>query len=290
MRSSTALRATAAATATSTGKGMTIPLVFTSRHQPFRSRHYHSPTPSLLKPSSKYAITSLSPPSSRSRPIGLNRPSRSRYLTTTPAGKASQTSHAYAEDESATTTTTTSTVGGGETIPTIREFGGRGDVRGYKPTVGSETGTAGHAEIQSSPLTQTQTQKHTSPLERYNSLISRGLLQEDAHQREIINRLQRLHIDLETYMPVEIPETKAASGGGGVWGKLFGRRQKKEEHGVGSLESVPKGLYLYGDVGTGKVSIYLTPSFFFISSFCLQTCCAVLSPGSNLVRKKTFSS
>jgi len=43
---------------------------------------------------------------------------------------------------------------------------------------------------------------------------------------------------------------------GGIFGRLFGRggaqKEEEEEHSLKIGENIPKGMYLYGDVGTGK--------------------------------------
>lgn len=75
-----------------------------------------------------------------------------------------------------------------------------------------------------------------------------------------------MHEQLVDYHPKEVPRRGhrgAKSSGGGLFGglgKWFGGSGRDTSGGGGGgsglskLEDVPKGMYLYGDVGTGKVS------------------------------------
>uniref|UniRef100_E9Q4K2 AFG1-like ATPase n=1 Tax=Mus musculus TaxID=10090 RepID=E9Q4K2_MOUSE len=71
------------------------------------------------------------------------------------------------------------------------------------------------------------------PLDHYDFLIKSQELREDEHQRRVVQCLQKLQEDLKGYSIEE----------GGLFSKLFSRNKP------------PKGLYVYGDVGTGKTMV-----------------------------------
>uniref|UniRef100_A0A8D2HHC8 AFG1-like ATPase n=1 Tax=Urocitellus parryii TaxID=9999 RepID=A0A8D2HHC8_UROPR len=71
------------------------------------------------------------------------------------------------------------------------------------------------------------------PLDHYDFLIKAHELKDDEHQRRVIQCLQKLHEDLRGYS-IEAE---------GLFSKLFTRSKP------------PKGLYVYGDVGTGKTMV-----------------------------------
>jgi len=106
-----------------------------------------------------------------------------------------------------------------------------------------------------------------TPRTRYHELITQGVLRDDPHQRSIIDKLQLLHDQLATYTPPSIsaPEPARPSLVSRLLGdspilftptqldKLFSRHTDTDP--TSSLiypPNAPQGLYLYGDVGTGK--------------------------------------
>ncbi|KAJ9104931.1 hypothetical protein QFC19_003726 [Naganishia cerealis] len=90
------------------------------------------------------------------------------------------------------------------------------------------------------------------PISRYESLVENGVLRDDEHQRGIIGKLQVLHNDLKEYNPAEVPDSHAANGGWLSSLNPFGSRTPKH---VPQAHGVPRGMYLYGDVGTGKTML-----------------------------------
>ncbi|KNG80417.1 ATPase [Aspergillus nomiae NRRL 13137] len=95
------------------------------------------------------------------------------------------------------------------------------------------------------------------PLREYDSRVQQGRLRDDPYQRQIIERLQDLHERLRSYHPPTVihpnPETLDPQPRTSFLGSLFGRGKAKEELTV--PESLPKGLYMYGDVGCGKTML-----------------------------------
>ncbi|KAJ9477172.1 Protein AFG1 [Pseudozyma hubeiensis] len=95
--------------------------------------------------------------------------------------------------------------------------------------------------------------KASTPIQRYDQLVQDGVLRDDTHQRNIIKVLQSLHDKLKTYKQGVVPDPEEhlqASKGLLSW-LPFGK--KSNAHEIPPIsEDIPKGLYLYGDVGTGK--------------------------------------
>ncbi|XP_078398660.1 AFG1-like ATPase isoform X1 [Cetorhinus maximus] len=71
------------------------------------------------------------------------------------------------------------------------------------------------------------------PLEHYEWLVRQGDLKNDDHQRRVVQCLQKLHEALKGYNPDQQ----------NFFSKFFERSKP------------PKGLYVYGDVGTGKTMV-----------------------------------
>lgn len=98
------------------------------------------------------------------------------------------------------------------------------------------------------------------PLAEYDARVANGRLRDDEHQRGIIKSLQDLHDELKKYKapPVIHPsidslQPEEAS----FFGRIFGGGSgKPKESALKEIPpNLPRGLYLYGDVGSGKTML-----------------------------------
>ncbi|RAL13674.1 AFG1 family ATPase [Aspergillus homomorphus CBS 101889] len=98
------------------------------------------------------------------------------------------------------------------------------------------------------------------PLVEYDVRVQEGRLRDDPYQRQIIEKLQDLYERLTSYHPPAVihpsPESldlkpKSSS----FFGSLFGRNSSSAKSELTISESLPKGLYMYGDVGCGKTML-----------------------------------
>lgn len=78
-----------------------------------------------------------------------------------------------------------------------------------------------------------------TPLKQYEAFVQNGYIKDDPHQREILKQLGSTHSVLETYRPKPLkPKTQVSK----LTSWFLGTRKQ-----IG-----PSGVYLYGDVGSGK--------------------------------------
>ncbi|QLL30723.1 hypothetical protein HG536_0A05380 [Torulaspora globosa] len=101
----------------------------------------------------------------------------------------------------------------------------------------------------------TKSARATTPLEEYDRLVKIKKLRDDPYQRGIIRSLGSLYDSLLQYSPPEIQAPDALDQVGwksSFLGRLMGFRVQKNEN---DFSGIPKGIYLYGDVGCGKTML-----------------------------------
>ncbi|KAF7872718.1 uncharacterized protein EAF02_008789 [Botrytis sinoallii] len=95
------------------------------------------------------------------------------------------------------------------------------------------------------------------PMKEYNARVASGQLRDDEHQRGIIQNLQHLHDELRYYNAPAIVHPTLESlqpRPTSMFGRIFGNKPK--ESALKEIpENLPRGLYLYGDVGSGKTML-----------------------------------
>ncbi|KAF8494231.1 AFG1-like ATPase [Russula emetica] len=102
------------------------------------------------------------------------------------------------------------------------------------------------ADADSNVITQRlpSNRSQSTPMHEYNKLVGAGKLRSDDYQTQIIQKLQALHDALALYDPPPSPGPLS------LLSRLFSRPPPSAAN-----ADRPRGLYLYGDVGTGKTML-----------------------------------
>ncbi|KAJ0167726.1 Protein AFG1 [Colletotrichum tanaceti] len=98
---------------------------------------------------------------------------------------------------------------------------------------------------------------HHGPIQEYDRRVDTGILRNDEHQRGIIQSLQHLHDELVKYHAPEVvhPTLESLKPAKSMFGSWFGGG-KAAQATIGAIpNNLPRGLYLYGDVGSGKTML-----------------------------------
>lgn len=131
--------------------------------------------------------------------------------------------------------------------------GSQSQAAGYAPAFEPASQRAFSQSVQALSTAKSAKSKAVTPTERYGELIDSGILRPDDHQRTLIKVLQTMHDELKFYKqrPVPDPEAHLQPQTGILSWLPFPK--KGEGHQLPPIpEDIPKGLYLHGDVGTGK--------------------------------------
>ncbi|KAF2221903.1 AFG1-like ATPase [Elsinoe ampelina] len=93
------------------------------------------------------------------------------------------------------------------------------------------------------------------PIAEYDARVQSGRLRNDEHQRNLISALQDLHVMLASYNPPEVvqPTIESLQPRKGLFSSLFGTSAPLMDLSI--PDTLPKGLYMYGDVGSGKTML-----------------------------------
>ncbi|KAK5624520.1 hypothetical protein RRF57_000236 [Xylaria bambusicola] len=111
------------------------------------------------------------------------------------------------------------------------------------------------ATVVSSPVETTQSPDDIGPIQEYGRRVAAGRLREDEHQRGIIQSLQNLHDELVHYRarPIVHPTFDSLKPTKSLFGWLGSKTAPKAIQDIPN--NLPRGLYLYGDVGSGKTML-----------------------------------
>jgi predicted ATPase len=114
----------------------------------------------------------------------------------------------------------------------------------------SAAGQRGYAQEARKPTTK------VGPIAEYDERVHSGRLRDDEHQRDIVMNLQDLHEMLSKYEqpPVRQPDINFPHPQKTSFFSIFSSKPKRTAL-PPIPDSLPKGLYMFGDVGSGKTML-----------------------------------
>ncbi|KAF2637522.1 hypothetical protein P280DRAFT_472229 [Massarina eburnea CBS 473.64] len=125
----------------------------------------------------------------------------------------------------------------------------------------SAGGRRGYAQEAQAILSERQDEssqsEQSTPMKEYDLRVDSGRLRDDPHQRGIIQDLEDLHTMLASYEqpPVQQPTLESLQPPKKSLFSMFSSSKSSKAALPSISESLPKGLYMYGDVGSGKTML-----------------------------------
>ncbi|KAL2826373.1 AFG1-like ATPase-domain-containing protein [Aspergillus pseudoustus] len=111
--------------------------------------------------------------------------------------------------------------------------------------------------VEDKAATSVEVGSGSGPLAEYDARVQSGRLRDDSYQRQIIEQLQGLYERLRSYTAPSVVHPSVESldpaPKKSFFGSLFSKTPANPETSI--PENLPKGLYMYGDVGCGKTML-----------------------------------
>lgn len=105
------------------------------------------------------------------------------------------------------------------------------------------------------------TTSHNTPIEVYNKKVNDGVWKRDPYQETAVKAINRLYTELESYTQPPITQDSMPAEKGSILSwisplkKMFSRKKSPTLTSSLPVPGMPKGIYLYGDVGCGKTAL-----------------------------------